>query len=173
MTVNFNPLKGVANGSFATLRALTVNPDQLVDVLAQTVARWSDGDGYITIEPPYAIHLEIQSPSEMIIPIKISNTCSTLNIGKKTCRTYFEHPVSLAFSITFHKCQGLTVDALIFDLNKRKKSPHINYHMLYVGLSRTRSSENIRLLPAHPGTTFDYLNSLKPPEKLVTFLNRL
>ena len=49
------------------------------------------------------------------------------------------HAVDLAFSVTFHKIQGLTLPKVILDLEKRTHKPPQTFEMIYV---RTRCSYN-------------------------------
>jgi hypothetical protein len=50
------------------------------------------------------------------------------------------HAVEFGFAVTIHKMQGQTCERLILDLNKRPFSPQIEFHGLYVALSRVKKS---------------------------------
>ena len=50
-------------------------------------------------------------------------------------------PLILAYAITIHKCQGLSLDRVIIDLSDRVFSPG----MAYVALSRVRTIEGVYL----------------------------
>ncbi len=70
-------------------------------------------------------------------------------------------PFMLAYSITIHRCQGLSIDKAILDL-----ADCFCNHMVYVALSRVRSLEGV------------YLHSFNPKkitvnEKLVDFINEI
>ena len=57
------------------------------------------------------------------------------------------------------------------DLSKRPFQPHIDYHGLYVALSRVKQSKHLRVLPLQPMQTgFDYLFNLKPPVALTNWI---
>ena len=55
-------------------------------------------------------------------------------------RTQF--PLRLAYSLTFNKSQGQTLDKVVMDL----RSPVFSHGLLYVGNSRVRSSEDLLYL---------------------------
>jgi ATP-dependent DNA helicase PIF1 len=70
-------------------------------------------------------------------------------------------PFMLAYSITIHRCQGLSIDKAILDL-----ADCFCNHMVYVALSRVRSLEGV------------YLHSFNPKkitvnEKLLGFINEI
>jgi ATP-dependent DNA helicase PIF1 len=70
-------------------------------------------------------------------------------------------PFMLAYSITIHRCQGLSIDKAILDL-----ADCFCNHMVYVALSRVRSLEGV------------YLHSFNPKkitvnEKLLDFINEI
>ena len=89
------------------------------------------------------------------------------NVGK--CTVYAKaHNVELGFAITLHKIQGQTCSKIILDLNKRTSQPYLDFSGLYVGLSRVKKSDDLRLMPLHQGSPgLDYLKNLKPPKDLL------
>jgi hypothetical protein len=83
--------------------------------------------------------------------------------------------VDLAFALTFHKIQGKTVDKIILDLNKRPGTRHkmnsLDFFALYVGISRVRDPENMRILPPHNGAgDLNYIKRLKCDPRLRRWL---
>ena len=84
-----------------------------------------------------------------LIPIGTCNAAIKTRRNKKIRVTNFrKHPVDLLFAVTYHKLQGVTLDKLILSINK-----HPNYLLrialssLYVGISRVKKLDNIRVLP--------------------------
>ena len=59
-----------------------------------------------------------------------------------------QFPLILAFAVTIHKCQGLSLDCAIIDLSKKVFSPG----MAYVALSRVRSLNSVYLTDFDPAS---------------------
>jgi hypothetical protein len=57
-----------------------------------------------------------------------------------------QYPLILAFAITIHKCQGLSLNSAIIDLSNKVFSPG----MAYVALSRVRSLSGLHLISFDP-----------------------
>jgi hypothetical protein len=73
-------------------------------------------------------------------------------IGKRTVTSIkYKMPfVELAYAVTFHKTQGLTLKKLIFDLNKETSGGFRLPH-LYVALTRVRRQADYAVLPSKSG----------------------
>ena len=61
-----------------------------------------------------------------------------------------QFPLGLAWAITIHKCQGLSLDSVMIDLSKNI----FEGGMAYVALSRARKLKNVFLLGFHPATLY-------------------
>ena len=108
-----------------------------------------------------------------VLPLSCSSD-AFIKLGSGERVRFREFLFELAFVITFHKCQGRTMGKIVLDLNKQVgRSANITYSGLYVGMSRVRSSRDIRLFPVidlsvvgmrfrASGGPMDHLKQLKP-----------
>ena len=81
-------------------------------------------------------------------------------------------PYELAFAITYHKVQGQTLDRVILDLNAATQRNKVSIDAFYVGLSRSRTAEGLRVLPLEIGITRHHLAGLTGNMKLAEFLSK-
>ena len=61
-----------------------------------------------------------------------------------------QYPLILAFVITIHKCQGLSLDTAIIDLSQEV----FGDGMAYVALSRVRTLSGLHLITLDPGCIY-------------------
>ena len=73
-----------------------------------------------------------------------------------------QFPLILAYAITIHKCQGLSLDCAIIDLSENVFSDG----MAYVALSRVRSLSGLHLVAFHPKSIMVSISSLKETDRL-------
>jgi len=111
MFVKNNPDKGVVNGTIGEIIDYSENHMPLVQTF--------DGDIIEATREDWQIEDE----------------------AGKTIATYSQIPLRLAWAITVHKSQGMTLDAAILDLGKTFEKGQG-----YVALSRLRSIENLKLM---------------------------
>lgn len=80
---------------------------------------------------------------DMIVQIPMNEwKTERIDGDKKTKLAHFrQYPVKLAYAITIHKSQGMSIDYLEVDLNKCFAE-----HMAYVALSRAKTYEGLRVL---------------------------
>lgn len=71
------------------------------------------------------------------------------SIGTRCSRTQI--PLTLAFAISIHKCQGLTVDKAVIDIGETEFAAGL----AYVGLSRARRLRDIILNPMYAKKRFN------------------
>ena len=111
----------------------------------------------------------------VVVPIPRKRNQESLPIKgfPKSRRLQFKaHGCELRFAFTVHKVQGHTCNKIILQLNKRPFIPKITFCSLLVALSRVSRSEDIRLMPLHPGgSDFSYLSKLEPPEELTEWMS--
>ena len=89
------------------------------------------------------------------------------NIEQRVRASFLQFPFKLAYALTIHKSQGMSIDSLVCDLN------HIFANgQLYVALSRATDPKNLRLI-YNGGRNFkDYLKSVvKIDEEVDKFYN--
>ena len=61
--------------------------------------------------------------------------------------SFYTFPVDMAFAVTYHKMQGRTVPAVILDMSSTGTGAAVTVPAIYVGVSRVRRGEDIRILP--------------------------
>jgi len=116
---------------------------------------YSDGDSPPSF--PIAIMIQFDSYTGPSFSDTITNLvpvppCSNFSesLGSSYERTQF--PIRLAWAITIHKSQGLTLDKIWIDLGNSERSPGLSY----VALSRARNLQSIIVEPM----SFQRLESL-------------
>ena len=68
----------------------------------------------------------------------------------------------MAYAITIHKCQGLSLDCAIIDHSENV----FNDGMAYVALSRVRSLSGLHLVAFHPKSIMVSISSLKETNQI-------
>lgn len=81
--------------------------------------------------------------------------------GEKEMATRTQVPLILAWAVTVHKCQGMTLDRLETDLSRA-----FDYGMVYVALSRVKNLDGLRLTGFNP-------SKIKAHPKVLDFYQRL
>ena len=98
----------------------------------------------------------------------ISEPCPIERVRSKfmLMKSYYiyrkQYPLILAYAITIHKCQGLSLNSAIIDLSNKVFSPG----MAYVALSRVRSLNGLHLTNFDPSSIMVSETSLKEVNRL-------
>ena len=129
---------------------------------------------YIHFMSFYCTHFTSET-DQIVIPL-LNKSDSNNKIKLEDQNIFFKsHSFQIAFGVTFHKVQGQTVPHIILDLNKRpgRKLGALDFHGVYVGLTRVEYSDNIRLLPCRDDSDFKHLLTLKPNPNLKVWLETI
>jgi hypothetical protein len=163
ITSNINPNKGLANGTAAVLHSLSWEDSAYVAEVALRVSQGEPGE-IIDVNLPLTVNVEVPMSQlrisrwtcpanetlvagRAVLPLSCSSD-AFIKLGSGERVRFREFLFELAFVITFHKCQGRTMGKTVLDLNKQVgRSANVTYSGLYVGMSRVRSSRDIRLFP--------------------------
>ncbi|CAM6100618.1 unnamed protein product [Calypogeia fissa] len=85
----------------------------------------------------------------------------TIMEGEKEVARRIQLPLLLAWALSVHKCQGMTLDRVETDLSRA-----FDYGMVYVALSRVKSLEGLRLIGFDP-------SKIKIHKKVALFYEKL
>lgn len=138
LTINIDPLKGLANGAFGTVKYIIYNKNnnELPPNLPLVVIVQFDAYKGKPIIP--AIERSVS-----ISPITAYFTLSNDIKGKISSRQQI--PLRLAWAITIHKSQGQTLDKVVIDIGKQRKIKASGLE--YVAFSRVREVKDLVLMP--------------------------
>ena len=96
-----------------------------------------------------------------MIPIEYKNEKLDKDNSKTKTFNCRAHPVDLLLSATYHKLQGLNLNALVLSINKHPNHNHrLTLSSFYVGASRVHNLDQLRVLPFLKQDP-KYLRSLK------------
>jgi len=117
--------KDVPNGTIGTV------------VRFQSVA--AHGSSGKSTKVPVVCFDAVRGPVEMVVTATDMKLQAVARDGAYASR--FQIPLVLAWAVTVHRCQGLSMDAAVMDL-----APCFVSGMVYVALSRVRSMEGVHIL---------------------------
>lgn len=170
---NIIPEKGIAKGTSVTLHSLsfdsTIKPFMLDD-LKRLIAFAAPGQIIdLPFEPssinvvltnadattwPVDQRLDTGEHDKVVIPISMMKSSEQQTVYYCVNETWYSKqpkikriPVDLGWAITYWKVQGKTLNKVVLDLNAPPAPQHIGHEHFYVGISRTRANEGIRILP--------------------------
>jgi hypothetical protein len=159
---NIGSDRRLSNGSGCKLHSLTFNPS--ATPTSQQLSTLIPGQIFFLDTPPLSVNLHFPdqdistwpqgwslSPTTVVVPMMMLKAEEELKIHNKELKlSYYSYNVDLAFCLTFHKVQGMTLDRIIIDLNS-PALPKVTCASLYVAISRVRQGNHIRLLaPLEP-----------------------
>ncbi|XP_074596436.1 uncharacterized protein LOC141851589 [Brevipalpus obovatus] len=143
---------GLVNGSLGTVRHIIYGPDERPPALPLFIL--VEFDNY---RGPY-----LYENTFPIVPITRSW------IKKEVTCSRRQYPLSLAYAVTIHKSQGLTLNKIKVDIGKRESS----LGLTYVALSRVRSLNDIILSASYPAERFQSIVNAKAHKDRQNFLRR-
>ena len=160
LTENFSTVQKLAKATKGVMVSLVWDPRDC-DGPVPDLDALPKGEICLVPQPKYII---IRAEGKLI-PIKYKST-ELVEYRKKRNREeegykYRAHPVNLLFAVTYHKLQGLNLDALVLSINKHPNHKlRLTLSSLYVGVSRVHDIDKLRVLPFWKEDA-DYLTSLK------------
>ena len=153
---NLSTMQGLAKGTKGVLESLVWDPKDFNGPVPD-LSTLPKGEISQVPQPSYIL---IRSKGRLI-PIKYFAAQLDKKNKKVKTTNYRTHRVDLLFAVTYHKLQGLNMDALILSINKHPTAKlRITLPSLYVGVSRVHDIDKLRVLPFWKEDV-EYLTSLK------------
>ena len=189
LTENLRPERGLSNGTQGVLDSIVLSPNETRETYDK-IKGGKPGEIIELEHPPLSVLvrvterdvdipcLERTSEGECIIPLLPASR--TVNIGRylnlpqsKQEVTVQAHPYHILFATTYHGVQCRTLDKIILCVDWPSQ-PKLTYNAFYVGISRVRRTEDLRLLNLSGQWTeaelLDRLRSLVPRATLVQYM---
>ena len=145
LTMNMWPSVGLCNGSTGTVVYIIYETDHQPPLLPIAVVVKFD---------------KYSGPSMTNMPccVPIPPITATVNITN-TVHERQQLPLTLAWALTIHKSQGMTLERAWIDIGKKEST----LGLTYVGISRVRNLSSLIIEP----TTFERLANIKNSESLM------
>ena len=181
---NLNPTSGLANGTPIILHSVIMKDEATSENVRSRLSQAIPGE-FVDIPEPHAVvvavpslnienwvqHHKSLSSDEVLLPLVNKSSAKNVIKVEQQKFSHKSHPLELGFAITFHKVQGQTLNKVILDLNKRPNAlGNVDFHALYVGLTRVKRAEDIRILPPQDNKQFKHLLKLHPSKNLINWL---
>ena len=183
---NLKPSLGLANGTACRLYSVILHPSCDNDQFRDDYTCAQPGE-FVDILVPHTVNVQLVDSAACNWPSTVGTVDGVLppvvpvpGRGKNTFALgpkVFEHwhkrkkvralsavtsGFDLGFSVTYHKVQGKTVSKVILCVNKASRElGHLTTQALYVGLTRVRRNDDMRIFPLAAGQTLDHLLRLK------------
>ena len=137
ITANIDANDGLTNGAMGTVTNVVID-ERTEKMICILVAFDSKHVGQ------EAIHISVyKNKNQNAVPIY--KTQATFSIHKKTCQTTrSQFPLTLAWAVTIHKCQGLTLPEIVIDMTPAKC--RFKPGEAYVAFSRVRTLEKLHII---------------------------
>ena len=149
MTRNIWPAVGLVNGAQGTVADIAWAPgaDVTRDPPRVLMVRFDHYDG-----PAFEVD-GVEMPYVPVFPVR-----QDFNVGNEACsRTQF--PLTVAYAITVHKSQSITVDQVVTDLSERD----FQHGLSYVAVSRVKTLQGLMLESPFERNNLYYPADKKPP----------
>jgi ATP-dependent exoDNAse (exonuclease V) alpha subunit len=149
MTRNIWPAVGLVNGAQGTVKDLGWAPgaDVTRDPPCVLMVRFDQYDG-----PAFEVE-GVEVPYVPIFPVR-----QDFNIGNEACSRK-QFPLTVAYAITVHKSQSITVDQVVTDLSERD----FQHGLSYVAVSRVKTLRGLMLELPFERNTLYYPADKRPP----------
>ena len=188
--------KGIVNGAQCVTHSLTLDPKETSErvtkgmaPLHEAIRKAKPGDHIELALPPLSVNVTLLDTAmsskdtllagQALIPMMVSGfnrveKIKPWELGRRNelpfdSIGYADHGLDLGYSITFHKCQGRTIERVILETNKYPKVK-LNHSMVLVGLTRVRDLAHIRTMPLLDGQTNTHLYKLRADPVMLAWL---
>ena len=136
MTVNVNVEDGLVNGVTGTVKAFIKNHNGIISTILVEFDNIRVGEKAIK-----SSKYKTKYPKAVPVDRHKGMYQKQGKIGAQISRMQF--PLTLAWAVTIHKCQGLTLTQIVVDMKNGKK---FNKGQAYVAFSRVKSIDGLYLL---------------------------
>ena len=177
ITMNIRTMAGVSNGVCGKMHSFAYNEDGFFEGVKIKLRGAQPGE-FVPVPCPDYLIVELPqdekynqvptlSRGTRLIPLPLKIVDEELDVNddakkKKTHVSWKAFPCELAYAITFHKCQGLTLERVVVCAPKRvgRGGIAITYEMILVALTRTTKNDHVRFMPSNLGFDMSHLKKL-------------
>ena len=137
ITTNIDVNDGLTNGAMGTVTNVVID-ERTEKMICMLVAFDSKHVGQEAIQTSV-----YKNKNQNALPIY--ETQATFPFHKKTCQaTRSQFPLTLAWTVTIHKCQGLTLPEIVIDMTPAKG--RFKPGEAHVAFSRVRTLEKLHII---------------------------
>jgi hypothetical protein len=175
ITKNIAVAKGIANGTRCVLESFTLSDDNrrkfnatmaAADLAPGAVVSFDFSPEYIVVSTTVRSNMRTESVQ---VPLPRGSSEKDDSAKKKAGPKHHSFQLELGYACTFHKVQGMSLDNVVLDVNRRPKQlGNLDFAGLYVGLSRVKSAEGLFFMPPrNVARNLMHITELKPPPALL------